>query len=110
MHRRHFVDRIDTAGRTGAVNGELIYHGLDFRFEDAPTVNAVKRTWQDDHTFVIDSGTPHLAHRLAGARGLTAVDSVLENFLQEISERRPPDEHAMGSGQDGVDMFDIQLT
>ena len=38
------------------------------------------------------------------------IDSLFEDFLQEISERRPPDEHAMGSGQDGGDMFDIQLT
>jgi hypothetical protein len=26
-----------------------------------------------------------------------AIDSVLEDFLQEITERRPPDEHAMSS-------------
>ena len=37
-------------------------------------------------------------------------DSVLEDFLQEISERRPPDEHTMGSGHDGVDMLDVQST
>ena len=35
-----------------------------------------------------------------------AIDS-LKDFLQEISERRPPDEHAVGSGHDGVDMFDF---
>ena len=40
--------------------------------------------------------------------GLTDIDSLFEDFLQEISECRPPDEHAVGSpGHDGVDMFDI---
>src|SRR4029077_6708023 len=34
---------------------------------------------------------------------------MLEDFLQEIRERRPPDEHAMGSGHDGVDMLDFQV-
>jgi CubicO group peptidase (beta-lactamase class C family) len=34
--------------------GELTYHGLDNRFEGLPRVNAVKGTWQGDHTFVID--------------------------------------------------------
>jgi CubicO group peptidase (beta-lactamase class C family) len=34
--------------------GELTYHGLDTRFEGLPRVNAVKGTWQGDHTFVID--------------------------------------------------------
>ena len=48
--------------------------------------------------------------RFADSRmGLSPFDSLFEDFLQEISERRPPDEHAMGSGQDGGDMFDIQL-
>lgn len=28
--------------------------GLDTRFEGLPRVNAVKGTWQGDHTFVID--------------------------------------------------------
>jgi hypothetical protein len=41
---------------------------------------------------------------------IMAIDSVLEDFLQEIRERRPPDEHAMGSGQEGIDMLDVQLT
>jgi hypothetical protein len=34
--------------------GELTYHGFAERLEDVPRVNAVKGTWQDDHTFVID--------------------------------------------------------
>ena len=36
--------------------------------------------------------------------------SVLEDFLQEIRERRPPDEHAMGSGHDGLYVVDVQCT
>ena len=34
--------------------GELTYHGFANRLEGLPRVNAVKGTWQDDHTFVID--------------------------------------------------------
>jgi len=34
--------------------GELTHHGFGERLEDAPRVDAVKGTWQDDHTFVID--------------------------------------------------------
>jgi CubicO group peptidase (beta-lactamase class C family) len=34
--------------------GELTHHGLADRLEGVPRVNAVKGTWQDDHTFVID--------------------------------------------------------
>jgi CubicO group peptidase (beta-lactamase class C family) len=34
--------------------GELIYHGFEALYEGAPRVNAVKGTWRDDHTFVID--------------------------------------------------------
>ena len=34
--------------------GELTDHGFDGRLEGFPRVNAVKGTWQDDHTFVID--------------------------------------------------------
>ena len=40
---------------------------------------------------------------------MQAIDSVLEDLLQEISARRPPDEHAMGSGYDGIDLLDVQL-
>ncbi len=35
-------------------NGELTRHGFANRLEGVPRVNAVKGTWQDDHTFVID--------------------------------------------------------
>jgi CubicO group peptidase (beta-lactamase class C family) len=34
--------------------GELTQHGFDDRFEGAPRVNAVKGTWQDNHTLLID--------------------------------------------------------
>jgi hypothetical protein len=34
--------------------GELTHHGFGERLEGSPRVNAVKGTWQDDHTFVID--------------------------------------------------------
>jgi hypothetical protein len=34
--------------------GEITHHGLPDRLEGVPRVNAVKGTWQDDHTFVID--------------------------------------------------------
>jgi len=34
--------------------GEMVYHGVDTRFEGLPRVNAVKGTWQGDHAFVID--------------------------------------------------------
>jgi CubicO group peptidase (beta-lactamase class C family) len=34
--------------------GELTHHGFGGRLEGVPRVNAVKGTWQDDHTFVID--------------------------------------------------------
>lgn len=34
--------------------GELTRHGLAGWLEGVPRVNAVKGTWQDDHTFVID--------------------------------------------------------
>jgi hypothetical protein len=34
--------------------GELTRHGFGDRLEGVPRVNAVKGTWQDDHTFVID--------------------------------------------------------
>jgi hypothetical protein len=34
--------------------GELTHHGFDGRLEGAPRVNAVKGTWHNDHTFVID--------------------------------------------------------
>ena len=34
--------------------GERIDYGLDGRIGGFPRVNAVKGTWQDDHTFVID--------------------------------------------------------
>ncbi len=34
--------------------GELTHHGFGERLEGVPRVNAVKGTWQDDHTFVID--------------------------------------------------------
>jgi CubicO group peptidase (beta-lactamase class C family) len=34
--------------------GEIVYHGVDTRFEGLPRVNAVKGTWQGDHAFVID--------------------------------------------------------
>ena len=34
--------------------GALTYHGFNGRIEGFPRVNAVKGTWQDDHTFVID--------------------------------------------------------
>ena len=49
---------------------------------------------------------------LAGVRliGNQTIDSVLKDFLQEIRERRSPHEHAMGSGHDSVDMFDVQGT
>ena len=33
--------------------GELI-HGHNERLEGSPGVNAVKGTWKDDHTFVVD--------------------------------------------------------
>jgi hypothetical protein len=39
-----------------------------------------------------------------------AIDLFFEDFLQEIRECGPKDEHAMGSGHDGVGMLDIQLT
>jgi hypothetical protein len=39
-----------------------------------------------------------------------AVDSVHKDFLQEIRERRPPDEHAMGSWHDRIDILDVQRT
>ena len=42
--------------------------------------------------------------------GNQTIDSVLKDFLQEIRERRPPDEHAMGSWYDGIDMLDVQRT
>ena len=38
---------------------------------------------------------------------ITAIDSVLKDFLQEIRERRTPDEHAMGSRYDRIDMLDV---
>jgi hypothetical protein len=38
------------------------------------------------------------------------IDLWLEDFLEEISERRPPDEHAMGPGHDGADVLDLQCT
>ena len=34
--------------------GELTHPGFGERLEGSPRVNAVKGTWQDDHTFVID--------------------------------------------------------
>jgi hypothetical protein len=34
--------------------GELTHHGFGGRLEGVPRVNAVKGTWQDDHTFLID--------------------------------------------------------
>jgi hypothetical protein len=34
--------------------GELTHHGLGWWLEGVPRVNAVKGTWQDEHTFVID--------------------------------------------------------
>ena len=34
--------------------GELTDYGFDGRIGGFPRVNAVKGTWQDDHTFVID--------------------------------------------------------
>jgi hypothetical protein len=34
--------------------GELTHHGFGRPLEGVPRVNAVKGTWQDDHTFVID--------------------------------------------------------
>jgi hypothetical protein len=34
--------------------GELTHHGFGELPEGCPRVNAVKGTWQDDHTFVID--------------------------------------------------------
>jgi hypothetical protein len=37
-----------------------------------------------------------------------AIDSVLEDFSQEISERRSPDEHAMGSGKNDINVSDVQ--
>jgi hypothetical protein len=46
--------------------GELIYNGFEARYEGAPRVNAVKGTWRDDHTFVIDClalGDGHLAEQ-----------------------------------------------
>ena len=33
---------------------ELTYHGFVSHFEGSPRVDAVKRTWQGDHAFVID--------------------------------------------------------
>ena len=49
---------------------------------------------------------------LAGVRliGNQTIDSVLKDFLQEIRERRPPDEHAMGSWYNGIGMLDVQRT
>ena len=41
---------------------------------------------------------------------LTAIDSLFEDFLQKISKRRPPNEHAVSSGHNGVDVLDLQLT
>ena len=38
------------------------------------------------------------------------IDSLLKDFLEEIRERRPKEEHAMGSGYDGIDMLDVQRT
>ena len=51
-------------------------------------------------TNILLRGFPRIARK--------PIDSLFKDFLQEISERRPPDKHAVGSpGDDGVDMFDI---
>ena len=33
---------------------DVVYHGFDPRYDGAPRVNAVKGTWRDEHTFVIN--------------------------------------------------------
>ena len=38
----------------------------------------------------------------------TDADSVLEDFLQKIGKRGPPDKHAMGSWHDRINMLDVQ--
>jgi CubicO group peptidase (beta-lactamase class C family) len=59
--------------------GEPTHHGFDERFEGAPRVNAVKGTWQDDHTFVID--------RLVLGLGLPAVRSTLTFDGEKLNVR-----------------------
>jgi hypothetical protein len=51
-----------------------------------------------------------LGRRSAAWIGTRPIDSVLEDFLQEIVERWPPDEHVMEPGYDRIDMLDLQLT
>jgi hypothetical protein len=60
-----------------------LYYGDDSRVASASLSRAYQRL-EDLQYLVPDRNKP--------------LDSVFEYFLQELRERRPPDEHAMGAG------------
>jgi CubicO group peptidase (beta-lactamase class C family) len=66
--------------------GELTYHGFADRLEGLPRVNAVKGTWQDDHTFVIDRLI--LGQGEPAERWTLTFDGEKLNVRGEIEERQ----------------------
>jgi hypothetical protein len=65
--------------------GELAHHGFGERLEGSPRVNAVKGTWQDDHTFVIDRLV--LGQGQSAERWTLRFDGEKLNVRAEIGER-----------------------
>ena len=65
--------------------GELTHHGLGGRLEGVPRVNAVKGTWQDDHTLVIDRLVLGLGQ--AAERWTLTFDGEKLNVRVNIAER-----------------------